>query len=58
MVREGKVVGSIIAAQQAGEVRRDIDADYLARHLVALTEGGIMLSRLQKSDHSLSYNFV
>jgi len=43
----------LAAAQQAGEVRRDLAAESLARHMVAVTEGGIMLARLKKSDHSL-----
>jgi len=43
----------LVAAQQDGEVRRDLDAECLARHLVAATEGGIMLSRLKKTDHPL-----
>ena len=45
----------LAAAQQAGEVRRDLDAESLARHLVAATEGGIMLARLKKS-RITSYN--
>jgi len=43
----------VAAAQAAGELRRDLDAECLARHLVAVTEGGIMLARLKKHDQPL-----
>lgn len=44
-------------AQLAGIIRNDLDAESLARHIVAVTEGGIMLDRLQKSDQTLTASF-
>ena len=35
-------------AQITGQVRNDLPADALARHVVASIEGGIMLSKLKK----------
>jgi TetR/AcrR family transcriptional regulator, transcriptional repressor for nem operon len=40
-------------AQQAGQVRDDIAAEALARHIIACIEGGIMLSRLKKKDQPM-----
>ncbi|KAF0218627.1 MAG: TetR family transcriptional [Geobacteraceae bacterium] len=44
---------TVSAAQDAGEVRTDIPAKELALHIVAAIEGGIMLSRLKKSEESM-----
>ncbi|SIN75469.1 TetR/AcrR family transcriptional regulator [Halodesulfovibrio marinisediminis] len=44
-------------AQLAGIVRNDISADSLARHMVAVTEGAIMLDRLNKNNRALSESF-
>ena len=41
------------AAQKTGEVATDISADALARHIIMALEGGIMLSRLEKSEKPL-----
>ncbi len=43
----------VAAAQAAGEIRCDLPADALARHIVAATEGGIMLAKLQKREEPL-----
>lgn len=40
-------------AQASGEVRSGLPAEALARHVVAATEGGIMLSRLKKNEQPL-----
>ena len=37
-------------AQDAGQVRKDLSAAILARHIVMSLEGGIMLTRLEKSE--------
>ncbi len=37
-------------AQDAGQVRKDLSAAILARHIVMSLEGGIMLVRLEKSE--------
>ncbi len=37
-------------AQEAGRVRKDLSAAILARHIVMSLEGGIMLTRLEKSE--------
>jgi TetR/AcrR family transcriptional repressor of nem operon len=37
-------------AQEAGQVRKDLSAAILARHIVMSLEGGIMLTRLEKSE--------
>lgn len=44
-------------AQIAGVVRNDISAESIARHIVAATEGGIMLDRLNKNDLTLRETF-
>lgn len=43
----------IAAAQDSGEVRRDLTADVLTGHMVAAIEGGIMLARLKKDEKPL-----
>jgi TetR/AcrR family transcriptional repressor of nem operon len=44
------LIETVIAdGQRAGEMRTDLPARALARHVVATVEGGIMLSRLSKS---------
>jgi TetR/AcrR family transcriptional regulator, transcriptional repressor for nem operon len=50
IARIGEVV---VAAQASGEVRSDLAAEVLAHHIVAATEGGIMLARLQKREAPL-----
>lgn len=42
------------AAQRAGQVATDIDAGILASHIVMTLEGGIMLSRLEKTERPLT----
>ncbi len=37
-------------AQDAGQVRKDLSAAILAKHIVMSLEGGIMLTRLEKSE--------
>lgn len=44
-------------AQLEGFLQNNLDAESLARHIVAVTEGGIMLDRLQKSDQTLTASF-
>lgn len=53
-----RIAQVIAAAQAAGEVRTDLTAEVLARHLVAATEGGIMLSRLKKNAQPLKDCFA
>lgn len=48
-----KVRKVVKAAQISGQVRTDIPATTLARHIVMSVEGGIMLSRLEKSGRPL-----
>ena len=43
------LVQVIADAQKAGEVRPDLSAKSLATHVIASIEGGILLSRLEKS---------
>lgn len=43
------LVQVIADAQKTGEVRSDLSAKSLATHIIASIEGGIMLSRLEKS---------
>ncbi len=43
----------IAGGQNSGDIRSDLPASVLARHVVATTEGGIMLSRLKKNDQPL-----
>jgi len=44
----------ITAAQEAGQVRDDLEANMLAHHVVSTIEGGIMLARLKKDGRPLS----
>ncbi len=44
---------TLSAARASGEVRAELPAAALARHIVAATEGGIMLSRLKKDEQPL-----
>jgi TetR/AcrR family transcriptional repressor of nem operon len=48
-----KIRSAVRAAQAAGQVRDDLPADVLARHIVMAIEGGIMLARLKKSEKHL-----
>jgi TetR/AcrR family transcriptional repressor of nem operon len=41
------------AAQRTGQVTSDVPAGALARHIIMALEGGIMLSRLEKSEKPL-----
>jgi TetR/AcrR family transcriptional repressor of nem operon len=43
----------ISAAQESGEVRRDLSSEALALQVVFAIEGGIMLSRLKKEEAPL-----
>jgi TetR/AcrR family transcriptional repressor of nem operon len=43
----------VAAAQEMGEVRRDLSSEAIARHIVFAIEGGIMLSRLKKEETPL-----
>ncbi|HON77331.1 MAG TPA: TetR/AcrR family transcriptional regulator [Spirochaetota bacterium] len=45
--------GMIDAAQAAGQVRSDIDTRVMARHIVALLEGGVMMSKLSGREDDL-----
>jgi TetR/AcrR family transcriptional repressor of nem operon len=40
-------------AQLSGQMRRDIPAEAVARQIVAILEGGIMMSRLKKSEQPM-----
>lgn len=48
------LAGMIDNAKEAGEVREDIKTEVLARHIVALLEGGVMMSKLSGSDRDLT----
>jgi TetR/AcrR family transcriptional repressor of nem operon len=48
-----KIRNTVQAAQARGQVRDDLPADVLARHIVMTIEGGIMLARLEKSEKHL-----
>ncbi len=48
-----KIREVVQAAQKTGTVTKDIPADLLARHIIMVLEGGIMLSRLEKSEKPL-----
>jgi TetR/AcrR family transcriptional repressor of nem operon len=48
-----KIRKIVQAAQKTGAVTKDIPADALARQIVMSLEGGIMLSRLEKSEKPL-----
>lgn len=50
ITRVEKVIG---LAQESGEVRDDLSARCLAQQVVMSIEGGIMLARLRKDEHSL-----
>jgi TetR/AcrR family transcriptional regulator, transcriptional repressor for nem operon len=40
----------VVAAQERGELRNDITGNALARNIVAVIEGGIMMSRVKKDE--------
>jgi TetR/AcrR family transcriptional regulator, transcriptional repressor for nem operon len=48
-----KVRKIVAAAQRTGQVRKDINADILAHHIIMTIEGGIMLARLKKNEKHL-----
>lgn len=48
-----RIQGVVSAAQESGEVRRDLSSEAIARHIVFAIEGGIMLSRLKKEEAPL-----
>jgi TetR/AcrR family transcriptional repressor of nem operon len=45
-----KIEKIVVAAQGKGEIRADITANALARNIVAVIEGGIMMSRVKKDE--------
>lgn len=49
----GKIEGVIAEGQAAGQFRDDMAPRSLARHVVAVIEGGIMLSRVRKHEGPL-----
>jgi TetR/AcrR family transcriptional regulator, transcriptional repressor for nem operon len=49
----GKIEEFVVAAQERGELRTDIPANALARNIVAVIEGGIMMSRVRKDEGPL-----
>jgi hypothetical protein len=48
-----KVRKVVASAQKKRQVRSDLTADVLSRHIVMTIEGGIMLARLDKSEKHL-----
>jgi len=46
----GKIEKLVVAAQKKGEIRDDIAGNALARNIVAVIEGGIMMSRVKKDE--------
>ena len=48
-----KIEKVVLAAQEKSQLRKDISAGTLARHIVLSIEGGIMLSRLTKNEAAL-----
>ncbi|MGA2150625.1 MAG: TetR/AcrR family transcriptional regulator [Geobacteraceae bacterium] len=46
----GKIEKIVVAAQEKGELRNDIPGNALARNIVAVIEGGIMMSRVKKDE--------
>ena len=46
----GKIEKIVVAAQEKGELRDDISGNALARNIVAVIEGGIMMSRVKKDE--------
>lgn len=48
-----KIRKVIQSAQSSGQLRRDISAEIMARHIVMTIEGGIMLARLKKNEKTL-----
>lgn len=48
-----RIKNVVKAAQAAGQVRPDMPSDLIARHIIMSVEGGIMLSRLEKSEEPL-----
>ena len=49
----GKIEKLVVAAQKKGEIRDDITGNALARNIVAVIEGGIMMSRVKKDEAPL-----
>jgi TetR/AcrR family transcriptional repressor of nem operon len=45
-----KIEKIVLAAQEKGELRDDIPGNALARNIVAVIEGGIMMSRVKKDE--------
>ena len=48
-----KIHAVVKAAQRSKQVSADIPADVVAKHIIMALEGGIMLSRLEKSEKPL-----
>ncbi|MBI3016270.1 MAG: TetR/AcrR family transcriptional regulator [Candidatus Tectomicrobia bacterium] len=44
---------AVRSAQSSGQIRCDLSAEAMARHIVMTIEGGIMLARLEKSEKPL-----
>lgn len=53
-----RIAQVITAGQAAGEISSELSAEVLASHVVAATEGGIMLSRLKKNEQPLKDCFA
>lgn len=49
----GNIEKIVVAAQAQGEIRADIPGNALARNIVAIIEGGIMMSRVRKDEGPL-----
>lgn len=49
----GRLERVVKEAQVAGQLRKDLSAAVMARHIVMALEGGIMLARLEKSERPL-----
>lgn len=48
-----KITATVRAGQEQGQIRPDLPASEMARSVVAVIEGGIMLSRLTKTEEPL-----
>ncbi len=54
-----KKVRQVVAASQKNrQVRTDLSADILSRHIIMTIEGGIMLARLKKSEKHLRESLI
>lgn len=48
-----RVASVVIDAQKAGQIRTDLSAKAMAKHIIATIEGGIMMSRLKKDERPM-----